>query len=78
MKRTHKCDNCMFIWKTTDMVDEEKFCPRCGHSAPVILEESGLRNLPDSETISIRQKSAEETISPITKIPIEEKSPFEG
>ena len=32
--RTHKCAKCGFTWKTDLMIDDEKFCPKCGGPAP--------------------------------------------
>lgn len=34
MKRLHKCDQCGYAWETNQMCDNERFCPKCGGSAP--------------------------------------------
>lgn len=39
VSRTHKCEKCGFTWKTTLMIDDEKFCPECGGQAPVVASE---------------------------------------
>ncbi len=36
LDRLHKCESCGHEWTTCDMVDDEKFCPKCGGNAPVI------------------------------------------
>lgn len=33
--RTHKCGKCGFSWTTNLMIDNERFCPKCGSPAPV-------------------------------------------
>ena len=33
-KRVHKCTNCGYVWETMRMTDSERFCPKCGGSAP--------------------------------------------
>lgn len=33
-KRVHKCTNCGYVWETMRMIDNERFCPQCGGSAP--------------------------------------------
>lgn len=38
--RTHRCKKCGRTWTTCLMIDDEKFCPVCGGSAPVIKESS--------------------------------------
>ncbi len=35
MERTHKCRKCGYSWVTCYMIDDERFCPKCGGSAPV-------------------------------------------
>ena len=35
VQRTHKCKKCGFSWQTSLMIDDEKWCPKCGGSAPV-------------------------------------------
>ena len=37
--RVHRCMKCRFRWQTELMIDEEKFCPRCG--SPVTTRTSG-------------------------------------
>ena len=34
MRRLHKCGTCGYAWETDYMVDDERFCPKCGGSAP--------------------------------------------
>ena len=34
MKRLHKCSNCGYVWETERMIDNERFCPKCGGGAP--------------------------------------------
>ena len=33
-KIVRKCNICGYIWETGRMVDNERFCPQCGGSAP--------------------------------------------
>ena len=35
VERAHKCAKCGFTWTTTLMIDNEKWCPKCGGEAPV-------------------------------------------
>lgn len=42
MKRIHKCAECGYSWATNLMIDDEKFCPKCGGAAPVKSEEEWL------------------------------------
>lgn len=39
IKRVHKCKDCGYSWKTVRMIDNERYCPKCGGSAPVTDEE---------------------------------------
>ena len=39
--RTHKCEKCGRTWKTCLMIDNERFCPVCGGSAPASEDLSG-------------------------------------
>ena len=32
--RVHTCIRCGYSWKTCLMVDEERWCPKCGGAAP--------------------------------------------
>ena len=34
VERTHKCSKCGFTWKTSLMIDNERWCPECGGTAP--------------------------------------------
>ncbi len=43
VERTHQCVTCGYIWKTDLMIDEERWCPHCGGSAPVIMEDDEYR-----------------------------------
>ena len=38
MKRKHICKKCGFNWTTIQMVDKERYCPKCGGNAPVSCE----------------------------------------
>ena len=42
MKRVHECADCGYSWVTNLMIDDEKFCPKCGGAAPVQSEEEWL------------------------------------
>ncbi len=42
MTRVHKCANCGYSWETVLMDDSEKWCPKCGNSAPIQSEEKWL------------------------------------
>ena len=33
-KRVHRCASCGFTWETNRMIDDERWCPKCGGSAP--------------------------------------------
>ncbi len=35
VRRIHRCEECGFSWQTYLMVDDEKFCPKCGGIALV-------------------------------------------
>ena len=39
VSRTHKCGKCGYTWKTTLMIDDEKYCPECGSAASVVDSE---------------------------------------
>lgn len=39
IKRTHTCAKCGYSWETYEMVDLERWCPKCGGSAPATGEE---------------------------------------
>ncbi len=41
VRRTHKCSKCGFRWSTEQMIDREKWCPKCGGSAPVSSGRAG-------------------------------------
>ena len=32
--RVHKCEKCGYTWTTNQMIDKERYCPKCGGSAP--------------------------------------------
>lgn len=34
VEREHQCRRCGYKWKTCAMVDNEKYCPKCGGRAP--------------------------------------------
>lgn len=42
MERLHKCNNCGYAWETHKMIDEERFCPKCGDSAPYEENKEGF------------------------------------
>jgi len=33
-KRVHTCAKCGYSWQTYLMIDDEKWCPKCGGAAP--------------------------------------------
>ena len=35
VKRKHKCAKCGYTWSTEQMIDNERWCPKCGGPAPV-------------------------------------------
>lgn len=35
-ERIHQCRKCSYTWTTVMMVDNLKYCPKCGEEAPVI------------------------------------------
>lgn len=39
VKRRHRCSACWYQWETCLMMDDEKYCPRCGAKAEIIKEE---------------------------------------
>ncbi len=39
VKRTHTCAKCGYSWETNRMIDNERYCPKCGGSAPASGEE---------------------------------------
>ena len=39
VRRVHRCDKCGYEWKTNMMIDDQKYCPKCGSDAPVIKED---------------------------------------
>lgn len=39
VKRTHTCKDCGHLWQTTEMIDNQRWCPECGGKAPVTDEE---------------------------------------
>ena len=34
VERVHQCENCGYQWTTKMMIDRERWCPKCGGSAP--------------------------------------------
>lgn len=36
--RFHSCKNCGYEWKTQMMVDDEKYCPKCGEECKITEE----------------------------------------
>lgn len=42
VKRTHVCAECGYRWETEQMVDKERWCPKCGGSAPVVRSEDDM------------------------------------
>lgn len=34
VERTHICSKCGYSWKTHKMIDNERWCPKCGGEAP--------------------------------------------
>ena len=39
VNRTHTCTECGYSWTTCLMIDDEKYCPKCGGSAPYTEED---------------------------------------
>lgn len=39
IEREHLCKKCKYSWTTVLMVDDEKYCPKCGGKAPVVRQE---------------------------------------
>ena len=39
VRRTHKCEKCGHTWETIKMIDNERWCPKCGKPAPVVRSE---------------------------------------
>lgn len=39
VKRIHTCEKCGYTWDTVLMIDKERFCPRCGGSAPAAKQD---------------------------------------
>ena len=37
VERTHICKKCGNSWKTFDMVDDARWCPKCGGEAPAYM-----------------------------------------
>ncbi len=35
-KRKHTCVKCNYTWETVSMIDNQKYCPKCGGKAPGI------------------------------------------
>lgn len=42
VNRKHVCTNCGYSWTTCFMVDDQKYCPKCGGSAPYEEDEDFL------------------------------------
>ena len=36
LMRVHTCADCGFSWRTMAMVDNARWCPRCGGTAPAV------------------------------------------
>ncbi len=34
VERVHNCSRCGYTWTTTQMIDDERYCPKCGGYAP--------------------------------------------
>ena len=41
LSRTHTCVKCGCTWTTMQMIDRQRFCPKCGGEAPITSEEQG-------------------------------------
>ena len=39
IRRVHTCNKCGYSWETNQMIDDERFCPKCGGNAPGIGDE---------------------------------------
>ena len=42
VKRVHSCKKCGYCWETGYMIDDERYCPKCGGSAPVTSAEEWM------------------------------------
>lgn len=42
VRRVHTCVKCGYSWETNLMIDDEKWCPECGGSAPGSGDEEGV------------------------------------
>ena len=36
IRRVHTCNKCGYSWETNQMIDNARFCPKCGGTAPGI------------------------------------------
>ena len=39
VNRLHICNECGYEWTTCAMIDEQRYCPKCGHTCKVISED---------------------------------------
>ena len=44
IRRIHKCTACTYQWDSMSMLDDEKYCPRCGSPAQTIYDEYKARS----------------------------------
>ena len=40
VKRIHICEKCGYSWSTVEMLDRDKYCPKCGGNAPYTEDEN--------------------------------------
>lgn len=59
--RVHTCSKCGYSWETCQMIDDERFCPKCGGRAPVTdgeeFEEVELGMLGDGDRVRLKDEA---------------------
>lgn len=45
VNRTHTCPTCRYTWETFLMIDDEKYCPKCGGSGLNTIEDEIIHEL---------------------------------
>lgn len=54
--RTHICKSCGYKWTTCKMLDEEKYCPKCGGHAPYEGYEPHEEHEAHEEYVPLRER----------------------
>ena len=44
-ERIHVCENCGYSWQTHEMVDNQKWCPKCRGNAPATIKDESEWNI---------------------------------